>query len=468
MHTPLRLVPNTSARYCTAIYHRINLPQAASLRILVRVSPFLFVRSHLFVLDFLSAHPGHGWYPSSWSSLPPYEFERSSPERATSCQRAKPVVVDTGSRADRDRTPHSTSQPRCCAPRPPRTSQSSPTPSPTMPPKPSTSRLLPSLRSYATSSFAPGSQGAGSPASPFVVFDRQLKRLQRDRAARDPEKSRLTDYIKDEVAANMVDRLLDIKRRFPLVLDIGSGPGYIAKHLDPEITQKVVMTDSSRDMLYRDQGHEFDVPIERIVCDEEALPFGENSHDAIMSCLALHWVNDLPGTLIQIRRALRPDGVFIGSMLGGDTLFELRTSLQLAEIEREGGISPRISPMTNSQSITSLLNRAGFNLATVDVDEIDISYPSMFELVEDLKWMGESNAVINRRPKLNPDTLLAAASIYRELHGHEDGTIPATFQIMHMIGWKPDPSQPKPAKRGSGQVSLADALGSGPKLTPLD
>ncbi|SCV68626.1 BQ2448_747 [Microbotryum intermedium] len=373
---------------------------------------------------------------------------------------------------------------------------------------------MPSLRSYATSSFAPGSQGAGSPGTPFVVFDRRLKQLQRDRAARNPERSRLTDYIKDEVAANMVDRLLDIKRRFPLVLDIGSGPGYIAKHLDPEITQKVVMTDLSRqspwawirqashgsltllpasvctgEMLDRDQDHEFDVPIERIACDEESLPFEENSHDAIMSCLALHWVNDLPGTLIQIRRALRPDGVFIGSMLGGDTLFELRTALQLAEIEREGGISPRISPMTSqffflqnhldcssslfsstldSQSITSLLNRAGFNLATVDVDEIDITYPSMFELLEDLKWMGESNAVINRRPKLNLDTLLAAASIYRELHGHEDGTIPATFQIMHMIGWKPDPSQPKPAKRGSGQVSLADALGSGPKLTPID
>lgn len=323
-----------------------------------------------------------------------------------------------------------------------------------------------SLRAYASIAAASPRPSASSPAAPFVVFDRQVKRLQRNRAASDKEKSRLTDYVKDEVAANMVDRLLDIKRRFPAVLDVGSGPGFISKHLDREITQKLIMTDSSEGMLYRDADLESEVPIERIVCDEENLPFEENSQDAIMSCLSMHWINDLPGTLIQIRRILRPDGVFIGSMFGGDTLFELRTSLQLAEIEREGGFSPRISPMTNSQSVTSLLNRAGFALSTVDVDEIQIRYPSIFELVEDLKWMGESNAVVSRRPHLRKDTLLAAAAIYEEMHGLEDGSIPATFQIMHMIGWKPSPNQQKPAKRGSGTVHLGDALGDG-KQKPL-
>ncbi|KAI5481487.1 putative methyltransferase c20orf7 mitochondrial precursor [Pseudohyphozyma bogoriensis] len=317
--------------------------------------------------------------------------------------------------------------------------------------------------------FATASASTPAASAPFVVFDRKAKQLQRDRAATDKacqwaERSRLTDYVKDEVAANMVDRLLDIKRRFPAVLDIGAGPGFISKHLDTEITQKLIMTDSSEAMLYRDADLESDVPIERVVCDEELLPFEENSQDAVMSCLALHWVNDLPGTLIQIRKILRPDGVFIGSMLGGDTLFELRTSLQLAELEREGGISPRVSPMINSQDVTSLLNRAGFNLATVDLDEISISYPSIFELVEDLKWMGEGNAILSRRKKLSHDTLLAAASIYQELHGLEDGSIPATFQIMHMIGWKPSPTQQKPAKRGSGTVSLKDALGGGTSL----
>ncbi|CEQ38574.1 SPOSA6832_00017 [Sporobolomyces salmonicolor] len=310
-------------------------------------------------------------------------------------------------------------------------------------------------RSYAVPSFAPSS------ASPFAVFDRNLKRHQRDRAARDKQRSRLTDYVKDEVAQSMVDRLLDIKRRYPLVLDVGSGPGFLAKHLDSEITQKVVMTDASREMLYRDEDIETEVPLERLHLDEEELAshFEENSHDAIMSCLSLHWINDLPGTLIQIKRTLRPDGVFIGSMFGGDTLFELRTALQLAELEREGGISPRISPMTDSQSVTSLLNRAGFALSTVDVDEIQIAYPSIYELMDDLKWMGEGNAVVNRRKRLSPETVMAAGEIYKELHGLEDGSIPATFQIMHMIGWKPSPNQPKPAKRGSGTTNLADVIG---------
>jgi NADH dehydrogenase [ubiquinone] 1 alpha subcomplex assembly factor 5 len=198
--------------------------------------------------------------------------------------------------------------------------------------------------------------------------------------------------------------------------------------------------------------------------------------------------------------------VYLPSSLADRSRSPRRTALQLAEVEREGGISPRVSPMTStlppspsccthadlhsftdSQSITSLLNRAGFSLSTVDVDEIQITYPSMFELIEDLKWMGEGNAVVNRRAKLDPDTLLAAASIYRgsfsspsfpslvpladgaerdaELHGHEDGTVPATFQIMHMIGWKPHESQQKPAKRGSGKMNLKDVLGSGPSLT---
>lgn len=229
------------------------------------------------------------------------------------------------------------------------------------------------------------------------------------------------------------------------------------------------------------------VDVERILLDEESFcpePLQPDSQDVIMSNLALHWVNDLPGTLIQIRQILKEDGVFIGALLGGESLFELRTSLQLAELEREGGISPRVSPMTgaspsrpcmipsvemlirsvacaDSRSMSSLLSRAGFNLPAVDVDEVTIHYPSIFELMDDLRGMGESNAVSLRRPHLSRDTLLAADAIYRALHGNEDGTLPATFQVIFAIGWKPAASQPKPLKRGTAKTSLKEALGEG-------
>ncbi|KAJ3287452.1 NADH dehydrogenase [ubiquinone] 1 alpha subcomplex assembly factor 5 [Borealophlyctis nickersoniae] len=147
-------------------------------------------------------------------------------------------------------------------------------------------------------------------------------------------------------------------------------------------------------------------------------------------------------------------------MFGGDTLYELRTSLQLAEIEREGGVSPHVSPMTDVKDIGSLLSRAGLTLTTVDVDEIIVNYPTIFELMEDLKAMGENNAIATRKPYLKRDTLAAAAAIYKEVYGNEDGSIPATFQVIYMIGWKPDPSQPKPARRGSGEVSLKTLEGA--------
>jgi NADH dehydrogenase [ubiquinone] 1 alpha subcomplex assembly factor 5 len=138
--------------------------------------------------------------------------------------------------------------------------------------------------------------------------------------------------------------------------------------------------------------------------------------------------------------------------------------MQLAELEREGGLSTRVSPMADVRDLGGLLAQAGFVLTTVDLDEIVITYPSMFELMQDLHAMGEGNAVYERRPFLKRDTLIAASSIYQALHGHEDGSIPATFQILYMIGWKPDATQPKPLKRGSAQKSMVDELG-GAKLS---
>ncbi|KZT28639.1 S-adenosyl-L-methionine-dependent methyltransferase [Neolentinus lepideus HHB14362 ss-1] len=320
--------------------------------------------------------------------------------------------------------------------------------------------VLARARNFASHSGSPLS--SPNTVGPYQVFDRYAKRLQKDRSARrdDGEKSRTTDYVRDEVADRMMDRLLDIKRKFNTILDLGSGPGHLSKLLDAEITKKVVMLDSSEKLLHREPDSEFEVDVERIHADEERLldVVAPNSQEAILSCLSLHWINDLPGVLVQIKEALQPDGVFIGAMFGGDTLFELRTSLQLAQLEREGGISPHVSPMTDTRDVSNLLGRAGFALLTVDVDEVRVAYPSMFELMEDLRDMGENNTIVGRRNFVHRDTLAAASAIYKALHGNEDGSVPATFQIIWMIGWKPAPNQPKPLERGSGKTNLKDVL----------
>ncbi|EJU06399.1 S-adenosyl-L-methionine-dependent methyltransferase [Dacryopinax primogenitus] len=315
-----------------------------------------------------------------------------------------------------------------------------------------------SVRCFATAS---GSINPGT-LGPFQVFDRHAKRLQKDRAARadNGDQSRLVDYVRNEVADVMIERLQDIKRRFENVIDLGSGPGHLTKMLDREMAPRVTMIDLSHHTLHRDPKSEFEVDVDRHQMDEEGLlaAIPANSQDAVISCLSLHWINDLPGMLVQIKEVLKPDGVFLGALFGGDSLFELRSSLQVAEVEREGGISPRVSPMTQTQDMSNLMGRAGFSLLTVDIDEVKISYPSMWELLEDLKAMGEGNAVIGRRHYIPRDTLIAASAIYEALHGAEDGTVPATFQVIYVIGWKPSPTQPKSLERGSGQTNLRDVL----------
>ncbi|KAI8612639.1 S-adenosyl-L-methionine-dependent methyltransferase, partial [Chytriomyces sp. MP71] len=287
------------------------------------------------------------------------------------------------------------------------------------------------------------------------VFDRHVKQAQRNAAAV-LSHSRSLDYLRNEVADRLVDRLLDIKRRHPKVLDLGSGAGHIAKYVDIDMMDSLVMLDSAEKMLYRDKDATFQVPIERVHASEELLPFPNDTFDCVMSSMSMHWINDLPGTLIQVRNVLKPDGVFLGAMPGGDTLFELRTALQLAEQERRGGIAPHVSPMAGLSDLGSLLSRAGLGLTTLDTDEIVVRYPSMYELLQDLSDMGEGNAIFNRRTSLHRDTIDAAAEIYKAVYANEDGSIPATFQILYMIGWKPDPSQPKPLKRGSAEVSLKE------------
>ncbi|KAK0706735.1 S-adenosyl-L-methionine-dependent methyltransferase [Lasiosphaeria miniovina] len=321
-------------------------------------------------------------------------------------------------------------------------------------------------------------QAAGSPV--FDVFNRKTKWLQRERAAAHVEQSRQADYLKDEVAARVCERLLDIKRHFPRVLDFGANSCNVARALaadnpDPDPTMPVspplaakiselVAADSSETALYRDADLPFNengqMRVSRhVLGDAESLPYEPALFDMVLSSMSLHWVNDLPGVLAQINRVLRPDCPFIGAMLGGDTLFELRTALQLADTERRGGMSPHVSPLADTRDVGGLLQRAGFKMLTVDVEDIIVDYPDSFALMQDLQAMGESNAILGREMgALSRDVLLAADAIYRELHGNDDGTVPATFRIIHMIGWQESADQAKPLPRGSGQINLKDYL----------
>ncbi|KAI0484463.1 S-adenosyl-L-methionine-dependent methyltransferase [Xylariaceae sp. FL0804] len=332
-------------------------------------------------------------------------------------------------------------------------------------------RLLPtwSRRSYAF-------QAATPPI--LEVFNRRTKWMQRERAAGDLENSRLADYLKDEVAIRLCERLLDIKRRFPRVLDLGANSCNIARALvrdnpdpSPDVAESeriaakidhLLAVDSSEGLLYRDAELDFnrDLNITRqVLRDEETLPFEANTFDLVLSSLSMHWVNDLPGVLAQINNILKPDCAFMGAMFGGDTLFELRTSLQLAEQERRGGISPHVSPLADVRDVGGLLQKAGFKMLTVDVDDIIVDYPDTFALMQDVQAMGENNAILGREMgPIQRDVLLANDAIYKSLHGNEDGTIPATFRTIYMIGWKESKDQAQPLPRGSGEINLKDVL----------
>ncbi|XP_046383435.1 arginine-hydroxylase NDUFAF5, mitochondrial [Ischnura elegans] len=290
--------------------------------------------------------------------------------------------------------------------------------------------------------------------SSMKIFDRKSKLLQRERAAIVSD-VHLYDYIKEEIGFRLADRVKDVKRTFNKAIDFGCGRGHVTKNILPESVKELTCTEMSPRWLEQ-VCYTSGLNVKKVVMDEECPTFEENSYDLVMSNLSLHWVNDLPGTFDRIKSCLVNDGVFMASVFGGETLYELRSSLQLADLERKGGVAPHISPFVDVRDLGGLLNRAGFTMLTVDTDEMVISYPSMFELMWDLKGMGESNAALNRPLHLGRDVAFAAASIYKTLYGNDDGSIPATFQIFYFIGWKPDASQPKPLRRGSGQISLKD------------
>lgn len=201
---------------------------------------------------------------------------------------------------------------------------------------------------------------------------------------------------------------------------------------------------------------EGNVNVVKLILDEEELPFRSNFADLIVSSFNLHWINDLTSCFSRIMEILVPDGVFIGSMIGGQSLYQLRCSLQLAENERKGGLSLHVSPLIQANDVGRLLQRTGFNMITVDTDEVVINYPSMFELMSDLQDMGESSCLWNRSLHMDRTVLLAAAAIYNEMYGNGNGTVPASFQVYNFIGWKPHDSQPKPLARGAGNFSFKD------------
>lgn len=224
--------------------------------------------------------------------------------------------------------------------------------------------------------------------------------------------------------------------------------------------------DSSQEMLQRDAGLPFNKLLsshKRTVLplpDTAPLPFSPSSFSAVLSSLSLHWINDLPSLLRQVAHVLQPDSPFLAAMLGGDSLYELRSSLQLADLDRRGGVSTHVSPLADVRDVGGLLTRAGFKMLTVDVDDIVVEYPDTFALMKDLQAMGESNAVLRREVGgLHKDVLLANEAIYREMYGTADGNIPATFRIIFMIGWTEGEGQPQPLERGSGQVNIKDILG---------
>lgn len=298
------------------------------------------------------------------------------------------------------------------------------------------------------------------------VFDRRLVAQHRRRAASGLDNH---DFLYREVAERLADRLDDISRRFPLALDLGCHHGTLAAVLGRRGgIETLVQADLAPEMAARAAARRTPA----LACDEEALPFAVGSFDLILSCLSLHWVNDLPGALLQMRAALKPDGLLLAAMLGGDTLIELRQCLADAEIAGSGGLSPRVSPFADTRDAGALLQRAGFALPVVDSDRISVSYPDAFALMRDLRGMGEANAVIERkRTGLGRSVLFDAAERYRVRHGDAQGRIPATFQVIYLTAWAPDAVQQKPLRPGSAARRLADALdtterGAGEKTKP--
>ncbi len=285
------------------------------------------------------------------------------------------------------------------------------------------------------------------------IFDRKSIRTRRDRVAHLTGGTNLPDFLLERVAEDFAERLSLVRRNFPIAVSLGAYHGLLAERLRalPAIGT-IIDVEPSLVTLGRAGGL-------KVVAEDEALPFAAESLDLVVSGLSLHLVNDLPGALIQIGRALKPDGLFLGALLGGETLKELREAWILAEDELLGGASPRVAPFADVRELGGLLQRAGFALPVADNDVIEVTYASPLALMQEIKAMAASNPLTERRrTPVTRGLLLRAAQIYQERFGLPGGRVPATFEIVTLTGWAPDESQQKPLRPGSAQVSLKDVL----------
>lgn len=282
------------------------------------------------------------------------------------------------------------------------------------------------------------------------LFDRRLVRQRRNRAAlRSPP----LDYLLRHASGLLAERLRDVRRRFDLALDIGCHPDEIDACLGSagRIGGLVVMDPS--EAVVRGRGGM------GLVADEEALPLAAASVDLVLACATLHWVNDLPGTLLQLRHVLKPDGLLLAALPGAGTLAELREVLLEAEIAERGGAALRIAPFTDVRDAGALLQRAGYALPVVDVETVTVTYDHPLKLLAELRAMGQASALSERDPRpLSRDVLVRAMDLYQRRFAAPSGRVPASFQFLMLAGWAPDPSQPQPRPRGSARLGLAREL----------
>ncbi len=279
-----------------------------------------------------------------------------------------------------------------------------------------------------------------------IIFDRPLLRARRKRAQRQGA----SDFLIERVAQDVAERLSVVLRQFEIAVDLGTGGDAVRRALAASEKVGTVVAASP-----------FATGPLAVVADEEALPFRDGAIDLVVSALSLQFTNDLPGALVQIRRALRPDGLFLAALAGGETLTELRQAFAQAEAEIEDGISPRVAPFADLRDLGALLQRAGFALPVTDVDRVTVRYASPLDLMHDLRRMGATNALVERsRKPLKRATLKRMIEVYGERFADADGRIRATFEIVWLSGWTPHESQQQPLRPGSARQRLADALGT--------